>query len=329
VASLPDRVPDDARVLDGDRELCSDGVTHEELRALLAPYAAGALDDDASRTVRAHLTGGCRSCLDELFDRPVGLPRTVAPEAPPPAPSAGLSQIGPLVAIVALSVALAAAVGWMIVELRARESDARGEVARVADRLDDAEIESGRLAARVAVLDHEVAAARDEASRQAEATRAAVAEQTQLGEDLAAARERIATFSRALTRRDAEIDRLRLGLNGRDILHQIVGTPDVDLLRLQPVAPSRELRGHALWRPGGDAIIVYAFNLPPPGAGQTYRVRLTTADGRQFPGPPLTLHNREATTVIPLDPGTAHFQTLEVILDPPNTPILTGRRPPG
>src|SRR5881409_1696482 len=72
-------------------------------------------------------------------------PPAVAPETSSPDPPPARSQAGPLMAIVALSVALAAAVGWMIVELRARETAARGEVARVADRLDDAEIEGSRL----------------------------------------------------------------------------------------------------------------------------------------------------------------------------------------
>src|SRR5439155_1307054 len=135
----------------------------------------------------------------------------------------------------------------------------------------------------------------------------------------AAARERIATFSRALTRREAELDRLRLGLDG-DALHKVVGAPGVDLLPLHPVVPFRDVRGHALWHPGGDTVILYAFNLPPLATGQTYRVRLTTDDGRQIPGPPLTLHHTESTTVMRLDSTTAHFQALEILLTPPNTP---------
>src|SRR5437899_2001015 len=123
-ASLPDRVRGVRRVLDRRRELCSDGVTHEELRALLASYAAGALDCEASAAVRALLAEGCLACLDELFVHPVGLPRAVAPQSPPDAPPAP-SRGGLVVGIVGLSLALAAAVGWMIVELRARETAAR------------------------------------------------------------------------------------------------------------------------------------------------------------------------------------------------------------
>ena len=72
-ASLRERVPGARRVPDWGSGLCADSVTHEELRALLAPYAAGVLDDETSQAVRAHLAGGCLACLDELFAHPVGL----------------------------------------------------------------------------------------------------------------------------------------------------------------------------------------------------------------------------------------------------------------
>src|SRR5436190_3906960 len=105
-ASLRERVPGARRVPDWGSGLCSDGVTHEELRALLAPYAAGALDDETSQAVRAHLAGGCLACLDELFGHPVGLPRAVVPETPTPTPPPAPSRTGLSVAIFGLSMAL-------------------------------------------------------------------------------------------------------------------------------------------------------------------------------------------------------------------------------
>src|SRR6266571_3245218 len=56
--------------------VCSARVTHEELRPLLAGYAAGTLDEAGCEAVRVHLAGGCVACLRDVFDRPVGLPRT-------------------------------------------------------------------------------------------------------------------------------------------------------------------------------------------------------------------------------------------------------------
>src|SRR5438445_13040420 len=79
---MADRVAVLRRVIDGRRALCSDGVTHDELCALLPHYAAGLLDEDASCALRMHLADGCVACLDELFPRPVGLPRALRQEAP-------------------------------------------------------------------------------------------------------------------------------------------------------------------------------------------------------------------------------------------------------
>lgn len=39
--------------------------SHDELRGLLAPYALGALDDDESRLLSAHLAD-CSECREEL-----------------------------------------------------------------------------------------------------------------------------------------------------------------------------------------------------------------------------------------------------------------------
>ena len=327
-ASVPDRVRGERRVAGDGRGLSSDGVTHEELRALLASYAAGALDDERSAAVRTHLAGGCLACLDELFGHPVGLPRAVVPDSPSPGrPSPG-SQLGLLVAVVGVSLAFAAAVGWMIVERGAGERVARRKAARVARRLAEAEIARARLATRLDAVEREAAAAREDASRQAEATREVAEERTQLGEDLAAARERIATFSRALARRDAELARLRLGLDGQDALHQVAGTPGADLLHLHPVPPFHNARGHALWSPSTDTLVLYAFNLPSVATAQTYRTRLTVDQGREVTGPSLTVHHNDATTVIHLD-ATARLEAIDVLLDPPTTPVLSWRRPGG
>src|SRR5437867_1822378 len=122
----------------------SRGVTHEELRPLLAGYAAGTLDEAGCEVVRAHLADGCVACLLDVFDRPVGLPRTPpAPAAsPPPEPEAadgarprrGLRQVA-----VGLGLVLAALGVWAIGELRGREAAYRDQATSVAAAAADLE----------------------------------------------------------------------------------------------------------------------------------------------------------------------------------------------
>jgi uncharacterized protein HemX len=150
-------------------------VTHEELRALLPAYAAGALDDEAFQVVRAHLVGGCALCLNDMFERPVGLPRSAFREtpAPPAAPAAAPAvpatppsrHAGLVAAVVALALALAAAVCWMVIELRQRATAEHGEAAAAESRLAEAEVARVGLAVRVEALEHALAAAKDETSR--------------------------------------------------------------------------------------------------------------------------------------------------------------------
>src|SRR3989454_8061833 len=87
--------------------VCSAGVTHEELRPLLADYAAGTLDEAGCEAVRRHLAGGCVACLRDVFDRPVGLPRTPAsPPAPAPRPAPPRRGLRVLALAVGLGLAL-------------------------------------------------------------------------------------------------------------------------------------------------------------------------------------------------------------------------------
>src|SRR5437773_1899630 len=135
--------------------VCSADVTHEELRPLLAGYAAGTLDEAGCEAVRVHLASGCVACLHDVFDRPVGLPRTPpGPPAPAPRPASAARQPRGLgVLAVGLGLVLAALGVRTIGELRGRQA---GTAARVAEL----EPERGTLSARVAALEHDAAAAR-------------------------------------------------------------------------------------------------------------------------------------------------------------------------
>ena len=94
-------------------------VTHEEARALLPRYAAGALATDEAVRVRAHLAVGCADCLHDLFSRPVGLPRAEESVRPPPQPSRRHRATASAIAAV---LGLGGLGAWAASELHRREA---------------------------------------------------------------------------------------------------------------------------------------------------------------------------------------------------------------
>jgi hypothetical protein len=318
-------------------------VTHEELRRLLPAYAAGALDQTASEAIRAHLATGCGDCLRDVFGRPVGLPRFALVEARAPAleiespaasPAAGRRHGGLVVAVLGLALALAAAVAWMVIELRGREAALRAEAQGIAARLAEAEAARNNLSGRVAALEREVAAAEERVSRQAEAAREAAEESARLAEEnarlrdeLEQARLRIGTLRRGLQLREGEI---RPGAGGQDAPAELLATPGAELLPLAAVAPFRDVRGHVVWTPARDTGVVYLFRLPQPSAGGSYRVRVRLEGGEDVSGPPFTVGARgDAVVRLPLDRTGVRLEEVEVVLTPPERRVLLWqRRPP-
>jgi hypothetical protein len=300
-------------------------VTHDEAHALLGSYAAGTLDDDASEAVRAHLTAGCLDCLREVFGRPVGLPRA-APSIPPSPPAVTVTRprVGPVAAVAILALALAALGGWTIVDLQASIATARARSRDLESRLDDAETARLALAARMDALERQAAAAGEEAARAASRAQEIGEDRGRLAEDLQATQDRLDAVTRDLRRRSREAQRLRLGLDGRDAVDGLLGSPDLQVLPLQPVAPFRDVRGHALAAPGSNMLALYALGLPPAPVGAHYRVRIGLDDGREIPGPALVPDH--APAVLHLDTPPTTIRTIDVILEPAGRPILTWRR---
>jgi hypothetical protein len=311
-------------------------VTHEDLRALLPAYAAGALDTEVFESVRAHLASGCLLCLQEVYDRPVGLPRTAFREAPEPAPAQPppeptppppvanppvptVRHVGLVAAVVVLGLALAACVTWMIVELQTRLASEQATAARATARLGEAETARAALTARIEALAQAADVAHDAASRETAAEREAHAE---VAAELEAAREQIATLTRTLKRREGDLERMRLGLDGRDTLHDLVATPGLDLLRLRPVAPFRDVRAHALWRPGARSLLVYAFGLPTLPTEATYRVRIALDQAQNAERTLTPTPKGEATAAITFDHPPTHIQDIQILLDPPGKQVL-------
>jgi hypothetical protein len=313
-------------------------VTHEELHALLPAYAEGTLDGTTSEAVRAHLACGCLECLQEVFGRPVGLPRVAPPPAsrPEPHPLPVLTAAVPIVAprrrglevaVVVLALALAAVAAWTIAELRGREATYRAQAAATAAQLAEAEAARRELVTRGHGLERDLAGAEAEAARQAEAVRETAEASARLQTELDAARERIATLTRGLRRRDSEIDRLLQSFDDERALRGLLATPGMEVLPLKPVAPFRDVRGQALWHPGRDTVLVYAFGLPPLATRSTYRVRVALDDGQEVPGPAFRVDTRSDIAIpVRIEGNGARLREIQVVIDPAAQPVLAGRR---
>jgi Putative zinc-finger len=150
-------------------------VEHGELRALLPSYAAGELDLAEAAAVQEHLATGCRTCLEDVFSRPVGLPRTPppppAPAIPVPVPVSALEVPAPRrrpgVAVVAVLAGLVLVAVWQVVDLRGRAAARGRALERERVRAAALEAERVRLSSRLTSASQALAAARDAAERRA------------------------------------------------------------------------------------------------------------------------------------------------------------------
>jgi outer membrane murein-binding lipoprotein Lpp len=302
-------------------------VTHEAIRPLLADYAAGTLDAAGCEAVRVHLAEGCVACLAEVFDRPVGLPRT---PASPPAPMPGsLAHVrrGFRVLAAGLGLALAALGVRAISELRSRQAD-------TAERLSELETQRGALSARVATLEHDVEvarrqleAARAEASGLAQTVRATAEADAEQRRRLEAIEARATRLARTLAARQREIGRLRAEADARGTLAALLGAPGLEVLPLAPVAPFHDVRGHVLWRPTHDSVLLYASGLPRLPAGSTYQVHLAFDEGGEQAGPSFRPDGDGALALaIPLGRAAERLRVVRVLLEPAAEPVLAGSR---
>jgi len=346
-------------------ELSSAAVEHEEIRSLLSTYAAGQLGSRESAIVRAHLASGCADCLRALYSYPVGLPRPAPlvletpaprePETPPPTPPASpttvtASSTSPAIAareapappdrrrlarglaislLALLVVVLAPLAAWTIAELRTRETMARAEAARLASQLRDTDAARAELAARVVVIEGERDSARLDAARHLDASREAAETNAELTQELAALQTRVDMLLRDLHRREQEIDRLLIGAEERSDLRELLATPGVEILHLEPMAPFRDVIGHVLFHPTRTAIVLYAFDLPAAPVGSSYRIRLGLDDAEMEDGPTFRPGPRgDVALPLRLRVDAAHLRAVEVVLDPPGEAVLGGSRSP-
>jgi len=128
--------------------------------------------------------------------------------------------------------------------------------------------------------------------------------------------------------RQREIDRLRTAADARGTLAELLGAPGLEVLRLAAVAPFRDVRGHLLWDPAHDTVLLYASGLPPLPAASTYQVRLGFDDGREQAGPSFRPDGRGALALsVGLGRAAEQLRAVRVLLEPGAEPVLAGARP--
>jgi len=273
-------------------------VSHEELRALVGRYAAATLSESDAAVVRAHLGGGCLECLATLYALPVG----VMPSRE------GRSWVATTVPAL-MAAALAVGVLWTM------------------RRIDLERAASEALSARVATLEQR--AERLEAARDTD-----IAVQTR---ELAAIRERM---EEALRDAEAdrvpplppgaalsEVERLLRGADEARRLREMVASPGLQLLPLEPIPASSSVRGHALYQRGRGTALLVVFDLPPPEGSESYRARFVTADARsselRFKPKP----SGHITLPIDLGGSAGELVRVEIVRDPDPAPLLVWARP--
>jgi hypothetical protein len=303
-------------------------VTHDELRTLLPRYAAGELDEAEALVIRNHLGSGCPECLDTVFTPNAAPPPRLLvaqPAVTPRRPSRGWVLVLGLLALV-----FAASTAGLITLLATRERERRAAAEQTAARVAEldrarAELEGVRrdLETRAAEATTARTAAEAEARRQAEAAQVSADAAAELARRLESAEARVAELSRGVRSREAEIGRLLAGAEVR-ALGDLAATPGVQVLRLIPDPSAQGARGHVLWHPARERILLYVFDLPDG----RYRVRTYFDQGVVAAGPTLRLDRHgEATAAINLGVRGARLRAVEVLRNPGDERVLEGRLP--
>ena len=303
-------------------------MTHDDLRADLAGYAAGTLDPERAEAIRTHLATGCTGCLAALYALPVGLPRepVEAPEpahqSTPPAPIIARRARSPLrdLLLAGLAVGTAAAAagwGWTTARLRSHDEVAERDRVHLTAEAMTAAAERDALTARVRELDAALVEAR-EAARTAESARADMeTDRAALEADLKAAQERLESRERDLHSRQRTVNRLLAGAAEGQALDELLAAPGVRLLALEPVGFFRNVRGHVLWHPRRRLLVVYAFGLPQG----RYRVQL-----QGLADTPAVLISARGQLVfsVALNDDPARLREVQIVREPSADPVLAG-----
>jgi hypothetical protein len=210
--------------------------------------------------------------------------------------------------------------------MRRREVVQRTEAARLAARLQQVEAERDALAPRVDALERDLAAAKAEAARQADAARIVAEEGAPVKRELEAAQQRIASLTWMLRQREVEAQRQATSTETDETLRGLASSPGLELLSLRAVPPFQDVRGHVLWRPGDDVLRLYAFDLPPLPEGGSYRVRVGMNGGELETGPAFKPSGHGSVELsIRLRAPATRLRAVEILIEPGAEPVLSGK----
>ncbi|MCW5891872.1 MAG: zf-HC2 domain-containing protein [bacterium] len=276
-------------------------MTHDVLRERLPAYVTGRLCPEDVEVIRRHLASGCAECLRLAFGRSGRV-----------AAAAGGSSTR--LRRAAAGAAVLAALGGGAWAVRHAGEAAQEERARF-----DA------LVVRLVRVEAELAGTRADAAATRVQHAALAARAAQLEAELLAGRTRPTEATAAPPRARSE------ALPGDRIATEAgraLAAPDARIAALEPVPPYRDVRGHGVWRVGGDRLLVFALALPPLPDGEGYRVELRDEAGQTRASVPLVRGaGGQARVTVPLNGDPARL-SVQVVRDRMGAPVLAGRLGP-
>lgn len=264
------------------------GVTHDELRTRLRPYADGTLEGSDAELVRTHLATGCPECLRDVFARPIGLPRAPVVVRRTPWGLVGGVAAGAAVLGTALGVVLG--LGWD------RPSTPYDEV-----RVTSLALEVDRLRAE---HDRDLREARERAEREEAMRQEAAAAPPPPPAPPARDRDMVPAW-----------------------LADLLASDGARVVPLEAAPSAVGARGYVVWSPARHVVVVSATALPVDANAAVYRVRVTLHDGSTVWVGDVPAPEREPLLVtVEMPEGTSRRVTaVDLFRDPPGQPALSAR----
>lgn len=133
------------------------------------------------------------------------------------------------------------------------------------------------------------------------------------------AMQRLAESHESQILADARIRELQSNLESADRLRQAFNSPNLRLFSLHPSGDGGQTHGYLIWDVDASEWHVFAFDLPPLPAGQTYRLAYSDADAPANLAMPLTPDEQGVVTaVIPAPAPVEHITRVAIVATPAN-----------
>jgi hypothetical protein len=194
--------------------------------------------------------------------------------------------------------------------------------------------ERARLLAQLAAEREQLDLRTRELEAAAARARAAEAESAEQATALAALDAQLAAAKRRADDLDHRLRAVRPpavqspATSERTAVESVLAAPEPRLLALRAVGRFRDVRGHAVWHPGSDAVVVYGFGLPHLPNGRTYNVRVDVGSGEAIIVPRIRPDARGRVVVPVRLPSSAHAVTgVRIARDTSGDAVLAGDAP--